>query len=274
MAIDAPMTAAAQWVAQEFAQSLALVVESFSGERPACTAELLSAAPAPSVPDFRWRQTWSGVSGDSYLWATETEVRAASEQALGLADAPPEELDSTFLEILNQSHSLLARALTGRLGREVNPEAGVGASEFPPDLIWAEVRAALAKPVLLFVGVSPALLGSLAAPSSTEVAPAEAPRPAATPEPNAAEESRTFDLLLDVELPVSVSFGHAFVPLKEALKLTTGSIIELGRAINEPVDVVVNNCVIARGEVVVVEGNFGIRIQQVADRPERLRSVS
>ena len=91
----------------------------------------------------------------------------------------------------------------------------------------------------------------------------EAPEPA----------SKTFDLLLDVELPVSVSFGRAQVPLKDLIKLTTGSIVELNRSISEPVEVIVNNCVIARGEVVVVEGNFGVRIQQVVSRQERLRTL-
>jgi flagellar motor switch protein FliN/FliY len=70
-----------------------------------------------------------------------------------------------------------------------------------------------------------------------------------------------------------VSFGHAHLPLKDVLKLTTGSIVELSRAVVEPVDVVVNNCVIAKGEVVVVEGNFGIRIQHVVSRSERLRTL-
>jgi flagellar motor switch protein FliN/FliY len=86
--------------------------------------------------------------------------------------------------------------------------------------------------------------------------------------------SRTFELLLDVELPVSVSFGRAQVPLKDVLKLTTGSIVELNRSILEPVEVIVNNCVIARGEVVVVEGNFGVRVHQVISRQERLRTLN
>ena len=81
------------------------------------------------------------------------------------------------------------------------------------------------------------------------------------------------DLLFDVELPVSVSFGRAQLPLKDVIKLTTGSIIELNRAATEPVEVIVNNCVIARGEVVVVEGNFGVRIGQVISRRERLRTL-
>ncbi len=61
--------------------------------------------------------------------------------------------------------------------------------------------------------------------------------------------------------------------LKDVIKLTTGSIVELNRALSEPVEVIVNNCVIARGEVVVVEGNYGIRIKQVISRQERLRTL-
>jgi flagellar motor switch protein FliN/FliY len=57
------------------------------------------------------------------------------------------------------------------------------------------------------------------------------------------------------------------------IKLSTGSIIELNRTITEPVEVIVNNCVIARGEVVVIEGNYGVRIQQIVSRSERLKSV-
>jgi len=84
----------------------------------------------------------------------------------------------------------------------------------------------------------------------------------------------TLELLLDLELPVSVSFGKARMPLQQVLKWTTGSIIELENAVNEPVDLVVNNCVIARGEVVVVDGNYGVRVQQIASPAERLESTN
>jgi flagellar motor switch protein FliN/FliY len=61
--------------------------------------------------------------------------------------------------------------------------------------------------------------------------------------------------------------------MRDVLKLSTGSIVELDRGVNEPVEVMVNRCLIARGEVVVVEGNYGVRIQEIASRQERLRSV-
>lgn len=89
----------------------------------------------------------------------------------------------------------------------------------------------------------------------------------------AAEGSRTLDLLLEVELPVGVSFGRTQMKLRDAVKLTTGSIVELNRSVAEPVEVVINNCVIARGEVVVVEGNYGVKILEIVSREERLRTL-
>jgi flagellar motor switch protein FliN/FliY len=87
-------------------------------------------------------------------------------------------------------------------------------------------------------------------------------------------ERSKMDLLMDVEMPVSVSFGRAQLPLKDVIKLTTGSIVELNRNVRDPVEVIINNCVIARGEVVVVEGNYGIRILQIVSRAERIRSLN
>jgi flagellar motor switch protein FliN/FliY len=89
----------------------------------------------------------------------------------------------------------------------------------------------------------------------------------------APRNSKTLDLLLEVDLPIGVSFGRTQMRLKEALKLTTGSIVELNRSVTEPVEIIVNNCVIARGEVVVVDGNYGVRILEIISREERLRTL-
>ncbi len=56
------------------------------------------------------------------------------------------------------------------------------------------------------------------------------------------------------------------------LKLNTGSIVELDRFVSDPVEVVVNDCVIGHGEVVVVDGNYGVRINQLSSREDRLRT--
>jgi flagellar motor switch protein FliN/FliY len=81
------------------------------------------------------------------------------------------------------------------------------------------------------------------------------------------------DLLLDVELPIRVCFGESELQLKDVLRLGVGSVIELNRSINDPVTVIVNEKPIARGEVVMVDGSYGVRILEVESTAERIRSL-
>ncbi len=87
------------------------------------------------------------------------------------------------------------------------------------------------------------------------------------------EGNWNIDLLLDVELPISVSFGHAEMQLKDVLKLGSGSVIELDKAVNDPVTITVNDKTVAKGEVVMVDGNYGVRILEVESTADRLRSL-
>jgi flagellar motor switch protein FliN len=81
---------------------------------------------------------------------------------------------------------------------------------------------------------------------------------------NEIDEEKNLNLLLDIRMGMIVELGRAEMPLKDILKLTKGSIIELDRLSGEPVDLFVNNKLIARGEVVVIDDNFGLRITQLA----------
>jgi flagellar motor switch protein FliN/FliY len=81
------------------------------------------------------------------------------------------------------------------------------------------------------------------------------------------------DLLLDVELPITVSFGETEMQLKDVLKLGVGSVIELDKSVNDPVTIIVNQKPIAKGEVVMVEGNYGVRILEVESTAERIKSL-
>ena len=85
-------------------------------------------------------------------------------------------------------------------------------------------------------------------------------------------ESR-IDVILDIDLPVVVRFGHTELPLRALTRLGPGSVIDLGRSPDDPVEVMVSDRVIARGEVVVVGGNYGIRILDVVSTTERMRSM-
>ena len=91
-----------------------------------------------------------------------------------------------------------------------------------------------------------------------------------TEQPN--PESR-IEVILDIDLPVVVRFGHTELPLRALTRLGPGSVIDLGRSPDDPVEVMVSDRVIARGEVVVVGGNYGIRILDVVSTSERMRSV-
>jgi flagellar motor switch protein FliN/FliY len=85
--------------------------------------------------------------------------------------------------------------------------------------------------------------------------------------------SWNIDLLLDVELPVAVSFGNAEMQLRDVLKLGAGSVIELDKSVNDPVTIMVNRKPIAKGEVVMVDGNYGVRILEVESTADRIRSL-
>jgi flagellar motor switch protein FliN/FliY len=81
-------------------------------------------------------------------------------------------------------------------------------------------------------------------------------------------------VLLDVQLPVSIRFGETEMVLEEIVKLGVGSVIELNSGMDQPVELVVNNRILARGEVVTVDGFYGIRITEITSAGERFKSLN
>ncbi|MGE4267032.1 MAG: flagellar motor switch protein FliN [Deferribacterales bacterium] len=88
-----------------------------------------------------------------------------------------------------------------------------------------------------------------------------------------AHNSGNLDLLLDIDVPVSVKMGSTNMFLKDILTMGSGNIIELDESADEPVELVINNKVIARGEVVIVDGYFGFRIKEIVSRAERIKKL-
>src|SRR5271154_696746 len=80
-------------------------------------------------------------------------------------------------------------------------------------------------------------------------------------------------LLCDIELDATLQFGSREMPLREVLQLGPGDVVELDRHVSEPVDLIVGDRIVARGEVVVVSGNFALRITEVATPQLRLESI-
>ena len=104
-----------------------------------------------------------------------------------------------------------------------------------------------------------------AAPAPDAAAAAAA---AAAPADNAAGR---IGVILGIDLPVVVRFGRTELPIRTLAKLGPGSVIELGRSPGDPVEMLVSDRVVARGEVVIVGGNYGIRIVDVVSNPFRER---
>jgi flagellar motor switch protein FliN/FliY len=93
------------------------------------------------------------------------------------------------------------------------------------------------------------------------------------PQLNPPMESSSIDRLLDIPLEVSVELGRVRMLVKDIVDLGTGSIVEIDKAAGEPVDVLVNGRLVARGEVVVIEDNFGVRITEILNPQDRLNRL-
>jgi len=81
------------------------------------------------------------------------------------------------------------------------------------------------------------------------------------------------DLLLEIELDATLQFGSRELALKDVLAFSMGDVLELNRHVSEPVDLVVGDRIVARGEVVIVEGNFALLVTEVAEPQLRLESI-
>ena len=269
-----PSGLAGQW-SQEFVH----VMEAMADMRP--EMEAAEGPVSDTGGNLWWKQSLdAGPRTVLWLGTPEQTWMALGRQILtaaGVESITTEEIRSSYLEVLRQSMSAFSNAIGSQLDREVLCTEGV--EQAPPNQIGT-CRVAIrvdsqTLPEFLFRG-SQELLDVLSKAVKVEDAPAAAANPeAAGSDSDTVDVSRrvfnTLDLLLDVEMPVSVSFGRTQVRIQDILKLITVSIIELDRAISEPVEVIVNNCVIARGEVVVVEGNYGVRINEVMSRQQRLQ---
>ena len=92
-------------------------------------------------------------------------------------------------------------------------------------------------------------------------------------QPAGSHDPQNIDLLMDVDLTVSIELGRTRMSISYILSLGPGSVVELNKLAGEPVDLLVNNKQVARGEVVVVDENFGLRITQLMTPEERLKSL-
>jgi flagellar motor switch protein FliN/FliY len=115
---------------------------------------------------------------------------------------------------------------------------------------------------------------------ATEVVPAERPGTGQPLFPNLSGANpgdggpRDIELILDIPVQLTVELGRTRIPIKHILQLAQGSVVELEALAGEPMDVLINGCLIAQGEVVVVNDKFGIRLTDIVTPSERVRRLS
>jgi flagellar motor switch protein FliN len=272
-----------EWLLNEWGESTSRSLQSMADERPTVnwSPEELRGDPGKEGIGLRLEIPLS-LFPEAHLWIslppeTVQELGSRTLRAAGIEDAGSDEVKNTCMEVMQQTSSGLGQAISGRLKERVSSQLHEVASVPAGTPAFAfEIQFAAATVCHGFLLISVDLLAVLEEKAMAEDPRFRGPRFSEEHESESSvsnhSSSKTFDLLLDVSMPVSVSFGRTDMLIKEVLKLTTGSIVELNRSVSEPVDIIVNDCIIARGEVVVVEGNYGVRIQQIASRQDRLRS--
>lgn len=281
------------WLVESWAKGFQEVLSTLDMTEAAAKLEM-QPKPLDTEPWKDWEQPmWFDLAG-SIADHASLSVGCAAETARSLTllitgeeDSQDEETRETYLELLNQAGSSLSGVLTERMGQTVQFSQAADSSQPSETSLGVAYHFELSgtEHTLVFVA-SEVLVDALAAPeASAEPPPTEekAPVPVSdSPEAERPEQSVTLTtharynlgMLMNVDLELSVSFGRTTLLLQDVLKLASGSIVELNRSATDPVDLLVNDSIIARGEVVVVEGNYGIRITEIVSHQERLRSVS
>lgn len=87
------------------------------------------------------------------------------------------------------------------------------------------------------------------------------------------EAARNLELVMDIPVQLTVELGRTRMPIRNLLQLAQGSVVELNELAGEPLDVFVNGCLVAQGEVVVVNEKFGIRLTDIITPSERLKKL-
>lgn len=203
--------------------------------------------------------------------------------ALGDAEDAGECAAESYRELITQATASVGAALRSKSAAEARFSGGVDvaephdaslAVEFAFEIDGEKCSIALApnEAFLDAIGADGAAVELTVEEPQDRVRP-EQPEAEAPPEDSGGAAHRNLEMLLELEMEVAVSFGQTEMRLKDVLKLSVGSIVELQCQASDPVEVLVNDTVIARGEVVVVDSNYGVRITDVSSRRERIQSI-
>lgn len=288
-AAPAPQSQISEFL-QVWSASFSQVLGQITGTAVSCT--LQAEAPA-GIPPAGEGDLWVSVTSSGQLRG-EMNLRITAATVLRLAqifmseratpDAQPTaDHRDAVIELMRQVSGIVTTTAKARWGEiQLLGEAAPAAPSWPSaGTFWLQAGEEGPAAILLEAGISAALAAALRAekaePAKAETAKAEPANAATDSATNLATNSATpaslndaqqgagtLDLLMDVQLAMTMRFGTRRMPLREVLELGPGVVIELDRRVQEPVDLLLDGRLVARGEVVVIEGNYGLRVTEVS----------
>jgi flagellar motor switch protein FliN/FliY len=245
---------------QAWADAFSQVLGQIAGLPVPCVAlgEPGTDLPATGETDLWMVCTCSGgLRGEkSFRIPAASAVRLAQRfmsEAENLESPLTQEHVEAVAEFLRQAAGFVANAIKPHWGEvQFRLDVASGAASWPASsTFWLRAGDEGAPPLLVELQLSAALIAGL---RTDRLPPSPAPLP---------EQGSQFELLMDVELAMTLRFGGRRMPLREILEFCPGTVIELDRQVDEPVDLLLHGKLVARGEVVVVDGNYGLRVTEV-----------
>jgi flagellar motor switch protein FliN/FliY len=245
-----------------WANELSRAIESQTGQAPAISHA--------SVPDSRsweerasnvlwWKQTTEGIDNFAIWIGAEEDCWSALAGTSKLGGEPRQ----VYFELLKQVNRNLAGAAATGFSKPFRWRDGSMEQTTPAldTLELIEVQITLDGKILpsLLAGVERQAQALEPGASGSEIS--TLPATSASP---------MLSRLMDLQLPVTVLLGRAVLPIRDVLKISSGSLIELDRQIDDYVEVMVHGTVVARGEIVSVRGNYGVRIKEIISRQDRI----
>jgi flagellar motor switch protein FliN len=223
----------------------------------------------------------AALSGEQAFYVSEADAKLLAQLLTGeVSDAAAPLTDDdrdAAAEVLRQVAGQVAIDLTAKWNAAVSLTFDAARPPAWEPAAKAAIRIATpaGQKAVVILALQETLLAALAEAPSAAKSPAaskESARP--DPAPPAKETANAnLDLLLDIELEVTIRFGQREMLLRDVLELRSGSVIELERHVEEPAELLVAGRPVARGEVVVVEGNYGLRITEILTPLQRYEVV-
>ncbi len=267
-----------EWLAyvQAWASAVAQTLKQIAGSAMSCQLQTQPPTELASTDD---NHLWflctvaGGLRGELSLRMDSTSAFRAARIFMSLpldaaaATDMTAEHSEAVLELLRQFAGRAASALKPGWGEvQLRVEAVRGAASWASSSTCWLATGSEPQPIYIELRCSAALMNSLGA-QKKEISPAQE-APANPVAPATASDSKPdqakLALLMDVELSLTLRFGARRLLLREILELSPGAVVELDRQVQEPVDMLLDGRLVARGEVVVIEGNFGLRVTELA----------